>query len=157
MPNFRRPTNMPPSTDTCECFVVNCCAAFDDPPFQIISHRLACGPAVELCSAIRASGAVATDGPLAPPPDRPHFDSVTGELWFGGRVVRVYCPRAKNCLRVLRVFQEEGWPRRIDDPLPTGRDDKRLSDTVRTMNKKLSGIQFYSGGDGESFCWKVKN
>lgn len=89
--------------------------------------------------------------------DKPHFDEDTGELSFRGQVLRSYCPRATNCLLVLKVFAEEGWPRRIDDPLPIGKNAQRISNTIRALNKQLRVIEFYAGGDGASFCWRVRN
>lgn len=170
MSNTNRPTNMPHSADPWECFVVNCCAAFVDPPFQIISHRLVCGPAVELGSAVRASSAAATDRPpadfavvsghrpsLSLHEERPNFDKETCELWFRGNLVCSFARRAKNCLAVLKAFQEVGWRARIDDPLPGGKDAERLGNTICTLNAKQNAIKFFAGGDGKSFCWKVKN
>lgn len=89
--------------------------------------------------------------------DKPLFDEDTGELSFREHVLRSYCPRATNCLLVLKVFAEEGWPRRIDDPLPIGKNAQRISNTIRALNKKLRVIEFYAGGDRASFCWRVRN
>lgn len=110
-------------------------------PLLLVNHDLS--PAEEL---VRKSS-----------DDKPHFDEVTGELSFRGQVVRSYSPRGTNCLPVLIAFEEEGWPRRINDPLPVGKNAQRLSNTIRALNKKLRAIEFYAGGDGESFGWRVKN
>jgi hypothetical protein len=62
---------------------------------------------------------------------------------------------------VLRVLQEEGWPPRIDDPLPPEADQdpkRRLHSTISNLNRGQGhGIKVYfaGGGDGESVCWRL--
>lgn len=93
----------------------------------------------------------------ARPVGKPEWDRSAGELRFGGKVVkRVRGPRvAKNVVTVLDAFQEEGWPRHIDDPLPDGRKQKRLHDTVWSLNEDLEVIRFRADGSGEGFCWNL--
>jgi hypothetical protein len=67
----------------------------------------------------------------------PHWDATQRELAVDGQVVKQYHVPARNQERVLAAFQEEGWPDRIDDPLP-GRPDhdpkRRLNDTIKKLN-----------------------
>ena len=60
---------------------------------------------------------------------------------------------------MLTAFEEEHWPRRIDDPLRPieGQDSKqRLRDTIRTLNAKQENvlIRFHSDGTGEHVIWE---
>src|SRR5262245_14980341 len=51
---------------------------------------------------------------------KPHWDERARELWYGDVLVKRYRGPAKNADIILAVFQEEGWPPAIDDPLPSG-------------------------------------
>ena len=67
--------------------------------------------------------------------------------------------RSPNQEAVLEVFQEEGWPRRIDDPLPplAEQDPKyRLHFTIRRLNQSQEHclIRFFGDGTGEGVCWE---
>jgi hypothetical protein len=60
---------------------------------------------------------------------------------------------------VLCAFEEEGWPARIDDPLPPQQDQdskRRLSDTIKCLNRKQSHhlIHFRGDGTGEGVVWE---
>ena len=66
---------------------------------------------------------------------------------------------ARNQELVLTVFQEEGWPKEIDDPLVPigGRQSKeRLHDTIKNLNRsqKIRLIQFRGNGTGEGIVWQ---
>jgi hypothetical protein len=80
-------------------------------------------------------------------------------LVLNDRVVLCYPYRSPNQELVLTVFHEEGWPARIDDPLPfvRGSDAKqRIRDTVRALNAKQGErlIHFRSDGSGQSVAWQ---
>jgi len=51
-------------------------------------------------------------------PKRPYWDAERRELMVARVVVKRYRRPAVNQEVVLAVFEEEGWPERIDDPLP---------------------------------------
>ena len=93
-----------------------------------------------------------TNNPGAGP--RPRWDGENFRLKMGEQVARTLKPSATNCIAILAEFEEEGWPERINDPLPLGRDPERLSNTLRTLNKGAVGIRFSAGGDGESITWR---
>ena len=63
---------------------------------------------------------------------------------------------AKNVARILDAFEEEGWPDRIDDPLPGGRKPPRLRGAVATLNRGLSAIKFRADGTGEGILWEAR-
>ena len=90
-------------------------------------------------------------------PDRPVWDKETRQLMFGGQLARrVQNPnKAHNIVAVLDALQEEGWPPRIDDPLPHGADRQRLNATVEMLNNGLELIRFSADGTGEGIAWQV--
>jgi hypothetical protein len=61
---------------------------------------------------------------------------------------------------VLNAFEEEGWPARIDDPLPPHSDQdpkRRLNDTIKCLNRKQVRelLRFHGDGSGEGILWEV--
>ncbi len=75
------------------------------------------------------------------------------------RVVKRYIYSSPNQEAVLTAFDEEGWPRRIHDPLRpvAGKDSKRrLRDTIGTLNVKQENclIRFRAAGTGEHVIWE---
>ncbi len=87
----------------------------------------------------------------------PVWNQDTGELRFGDQVVRRVRSRtrADNIVRILDAFQEDGWPDRIDDPLPGGTDSQRLREAVRTLNQDLEKIRFRADGTGTGIVWET--
>ncbi len=88
----------------------------------------------------------------------PAWDRDRQELCLGGVVVKQFKVPAANQERVLAAFEEEGWPVRIDDPLPPigDQDPKaRLHDTIVALNRnqKHSLIRFYGDGSGQGVRW----
>ena len=60
---------------------------------------------------------------------------------------------------ILAAFQEEGWPRSIDDPLPPKSGiscEQRLRDTIRHLNQHQANrlIVFAGDGTGERVLWR---
>jgi hypothetical protein len=89
----------------------------------------------------------------------PHWDAAGQVLRLAGIVVKRYDYSSPNQEAVLATFEEEHWPRRIDDPLRPveGTDSKqRLRDTIRSLNAKQENllIRFHSGGTGEHVIWE---
>ena len=61
---------------------------------------------------------------------------------------------------ILAAFEEEGWPDRIDDPLPPLRDINpkcRLHDTIKWLNRnqEIRLLQFSGDGKGQGVRWKI--
>ncbi|WP_404305666.1 hypothetical protein [Neorhodopirellula lusitana] len=89
----------------------------------------------------------------------PDWDGDARRLCFNGTLVKVFKWRAANQEVVLAAFQEEGWPSRIDDPLspsPELDSKRRLSDTIKCLNRKQvnSIIHFRGDGTGEGIVWE---
>jgi len=95
--------------------------------------------------------------PAAKPaePPKPRWNRATGELTFQGRVAKRIqnLAQAVNVVRILDAFEEEGWPERIDDPLPGGRDAMRLKQAIQSLNRSSAGLRFLRDGTGEGIRW----
>jgi hypothetical protein len=98
------------------------------------------------------------ENPYAVAQEKPSWDPELRELRMCGVVVKRFARRAVNQERILAVFEEEGWPYRIDDPLlPTGICPKaRLRDTVKHLNRQNGSrlIRFGMDGTGEGVIWR---
>ena len=93
-------------------------------------------------------------------PARPHWNPVTRVLSLGDRIVKQFRVPAHNQEAVLSAFQEEGWPHRIDDPLPYRagvRAKYRLHFTIGRLNQSEKDrlIRFFGDGTGEGVCWRL--
>jgi hypothetical protein len=90
----------------------------------------------------------------------PSWDAKQRVLSLDGLVVKRFTWHAPNQEMILSVFQEEGWPTRIDDPLaplPTLEVERRLSDTIKGLNKKQENkhIHFRGDGTGQGVLWET--
>jgi hypothetical protein len=91
----------------------------------------------------------------------PFYDDQQGELRVGDQLIKNIRPKT-NQQAVLSAFQEEGWPIRIDDPIPPKGDmepKKRLEGTIRFLNKNHAKggegiIRFHGDGTSEGVKWK---
>jgi hypothetical protein len=80
-------------------------------------------------------------------------------VWQGERVKSLRYDAANQRL-VLDAFEEEGWPQRIDDPLPPRKRHsrkKRLRETVEALNKGLHPphLRFHGDGTGQGIRWEA--
>jgi len=93
-----------------------------------------------------------------PRPGMPTWDRERKELRLGNCVVKQFRWAALNQETILMAFEEEGWPARIDDPLPQklNQDPKiRLHDTIKCLNRnhKKRLLRFSGDGTGEGILW----
>jgi len=96
----------------------------------------------------------------APDVPRPRWDPERQELCVGGMVVKQFKVPAANQERILAAFEEDGWPIRIDDPLPPGSDQdpkRRLHDTINSLNRnqKRHLLRFIGDGTGQGIRWEL--
>ena len=92
--------------------------------------------------------------------DVPEWDRDLQELRFGGRVIKQFKVPAPNQEVILAAFEEEGWPARIDDPLPPQHDQdpkRRLHDTINSLNRnhRCDAIRFLGDGSGLGVRWTL--
>ncbi len=87
---------------------------------------------------------------------RPRWNRDRGELSFQGTIARKLrsINIAKNIVTILDTFEVEGWPDRIDDPLPKRRDSQRLRETIANLNKNLHYLRFRADGTGQGVVWE---
>ncbi|MCA9216092.1 MAG: hypothetical protein KDB27_23655 [Planctomycetales bacterium] len=91
----------------------------------------------------------------------PRWDHEKRHLTLGQRTVKQFKWRAANQEMILAAFEEEGWPARIDDPLPPHDEQdpkRRLSDAIKCLNRKqlYPAIRFRGDGTGEGVIWEQK-
>jgi hypothetical protein len=88
----------------------------------------------------------------------PRYDRETRTLWFGGEIIKQFRQPAPDQETILMGFEEEGWRRRIDDPLPgNGRDPKaRLHKAIGNLNRNQRRrlIRFRGDGTGQGILWE---
>jgi len=93
---------------------------------------------------------------------KPQWDRDRQELRLGDSVIKQFKVPATNQERILATFEEEGWPIRIDDPLPPSPDQdskRRLHDTINSLNRnqKRRLLHFVGDGSGQGIRWELVN
>jgi hypothetical protein len=96
---------------------------------------------------------------IEPRCELPRWDTDRQELWFHGLLVKRFRLPSLNQVTILAAFEEEGWPARIDDPLPPkpAQDSRRrLHDTVRNLNRSQRNhlLRFSGDGTGLGVLWE---
>jgi hypothetical protein len=91
---------------------------------------------------------------------KPHWDPGLRELWLGGQLVKQFHVPAPHQELILDAFQEEGWPRHIDDSLHArGLTDPktRLNDVVYRLNRAQITrlVRFHTNGHGSGIRWSL--
>ncbi len=113
--------------------------------------------AAELLGDLAAPRRETSDRDRAAP--SPRFDLVCRTLFLGVHVVKRFRVPATNQELILRVFEEEGWPPRILDPLPQipGVDPKkRLHDAMYRLNTRQQRplLAFVGDGTSKGLLWR---
>ena len=103
---------------------------------------------------------VPEESDAAAEPRVPTWDAEMRVLCFDGQIVKRFKWHAMNQETVLAAFEKEGWPARIDDPLPPQPEQdskRRLSDTIKCLNRKQQNplIHFRGDGTGEGVIWEL--
>src|SRR5207244_2659213 len=91
---------------------------------------------------------------------RPRF--VNRELCVGNRVIKRFRQPAESQELILLAFEEQGWQKEIDDPLPPHHevDSKlRLRHTIDNLNRhqQVPLIHFYGDGTGKRIGWEWRS
>jgi hypothetical protein len=91
---------------------------------------------------------------------RPYWDHECHRLYVGKKLVKEFKLPSPNQGTVLMAFEEENWPRRIDDPLPPSAEidaKTRLRSTIKSLNKnqKHRLVRFMGDGTGEGVIWEL--
>lgn len=91
----------------------------------------------------------------------PRWDKDRRVLRLGEALIKRFRRPAPNQELVLEVFEEEGWPYRIDDPLPRKAErnpQQCLHDTIIHLNRNQISqlLRFHGDGNGCGICWEMK-
>jgi len=91
----------------------------------------------------------------------PTWDCDRQELRLGSQVVKEFRLHSPNQSMILTAFEEEGWPPKVDDPLPPHAEidaKQRLHDTIKSLNRgqKLKLIRFRGDGTGQGIRWELR-
>lgn len=121
------------------------------------------------CFVLTPLGAATAQGWLTPereaapgrePGNKPYYDAGQRTLFVGDRVVKRFRVPATNQELILLSLQEEGWPSRLNDPLPPRKDvnpKQRLHDTIKRLNRHQghARIHFNGDGTGRGVHWQI--
>jgi len=93
---------------------------------------------------------------------KPVWDPASREFRVGNLLVKRFRVPAANQELVLTAFEEDGWPRWINDPLVPKHDvcpKRRVHDTINRLNRnqKVPLIRFVGNGSGTGFGWEFLN
>jgi hypothetical protein len=107
-----------------------------------------------------AAGESKLGGRTTAPVLHPTWDGDMRVLRWGEVLLKAFRQPAANQELILDAFEEQGWPERIDDPLPPERGmeaHQRLRDTVKNLNRshRVPLIRFWTDGTGEGICWTL--
>jgi hypothetical protein len=96
--------------------------------------------------------------PSRPAAAIPRWERATQQLMWRGSVIKTFRQPAVNQELILAAFEEQGWPLRIDDPLPRTKDidpKVRLHDTIKRLNRNhlFRIIRFGGDGCGRGIRW----
>ncbi len=91
---------------------------------------------------------------------QPHWDRESRVLILGNRLIKRFRVPSPTQELILGVFQEEGWPEHIVDPLPPDpavHPKTRVHDAINCLNRnqRLHLIQFRGDGTGEGILWEL--
>lgn len=89
----------------------------------------------------------------------PNWDATLRELRLAEALVKRFRVPAASQEIILSVFQEEGWPAQIDDPLPTSPDivpQRRLHYAINGLNRNQKNrlLRFHGNGNGTGVSWE---
>lgn len=91
----------------------------------------------------------------------PRWDAAAREFWLGDWLIKRLRRSSENQELVLAVFEEPGWPRHIDDPLPPKPfhiHAERVEETCKRLNRCQihSLLYFHASPSREIIMWKVR-
>jgi hypothetical protein len=113
-----------------------------------------------VCEAERLRHAARDARQAASPGPAPRWDAARRELRLGSQLVKAFRLPSPNQELILTAFDEEGWPPRIDDPLPPQPHilvKRRLHDAIKNLNRnqRTPHIRFLGDGTGQGVCWRL--
>jgi hypothetical protein len=145
--------------------ITNTGAAFSCEFLKGVAHRDGDGELsrdltrVDDSSLSARSQLLAESSPISNGNNVPKWDRDRRELRLDGQLVKVFKLPSPMQEAILMAFEEECWPPRIDDPLPTHPDmlpKRRLHDTIKSLNRNQKNclVRFLGDGTGEGIRWE---
>jgi hypothetical protein len=94
----------------------------------------------------------------APSGARPRWDAERRTLYYGDQACKVFRQKPGHQETILQTFEDDGWPARIDDPLPGGSTadpGQRLRNAIRNLNdnQRPQSLRFRCDGR-EGVLWE---
>jgi hypothetical protein len=91
--------------------------------------------------------------------ERPLWDDAARGLWWRCRLIKHFRNDAANQRLILRAFEEQGWPQKVDDSLPRAagvRCKVQLREAVRSLHRGQSPLvlRFRADGAGTGIRWE---
>ena len=98
---------------------------------------------------------VGEESPAPISPDRPVWHPESGELRWGGQVIRRVrvMVRPSSIQRILDAFQAARWPSRIEDPITGGKRADHVRQITLSLNEGLEVIRFHVQERGRAITW----
>src|SRR5205807_247063 len=92
---------------------------------------------------------------------RPVWDKLRRQLRLGRHVAKRFRQSAPSQEAILDAFQSQGWPLRIEDPLPSDAQTevkRHLNQTLKNLNRGQSppAVRFEGDGTGRGICWNLR-
>ena len=92
----------------------------------------------------------------------PTWCPLTRVLKINDKVVKHFKWPAPNQEKLINAFAEQGWPNRLDDPLPPNNGvcpKRRLHDTIKCLNRNQINklIKFRGDGTAQGACWEYRS
>lgn len=88
---------------------------------------------------------------------KPKWDLETGKLYYRDQIIRILRKTKKptNIHLILDTFEEDGWPSRIDSPIPDDSLGGKLHEAIRSLKKDLIAVITFSVQEGgKAVIWK---
>jgi hypothetical protein len=86
----------------------------------------------------------------------PVWSRATAQLTYQGKVIRILNAKGKDIRLILDAFEEQGWPSRVDNPLPGGKDSRKLRRAIENLNKFLTTLRFSADGAAAGILWHMR-
>jgi hypothetical protein len=134
---------------------------------QVETEMQTLGPATTPSSAASTPAATATpaeafrpSGPFGAPVAVPQWNGQLRQLQLRGELVKAFTSPADEQEAILQVFQEQGWPKSIDNPLSRKKTKKvrhkQLENIVRRLNgnQRSRRLRFHVCDKGRKIWWE---
>jgi hypothetical protein len=129
---------------------------------QVETEMQTLGPATTPSSAAASTPAEAfrLRGPFGAAVAVPQWNGQLRQLHFRGELVKAFTSPADEQGAILQVFQEQGWPKSIDNPLSRKKTKKVRHKQLENLVQRLNGnqrsrrLRFHVCDKGRQIWWE---